>query len=47
MIAADLFVGSSLLIYSAGMEPEKLFGRAGDWLFGFIGAAVLSVYHRG
>ena len=42
MITAGLFVGSSL-IYSAGMEP-KLFGVPVIGFFGFIGAAVLSVY---
>ena len=42
MITAGLFVGSSL-IYSAGMEP-KLFGVPAIGFFGFIGAAVLSVY---
>lgn len=42
MITAGLFVGSSL-IYSAGMEP-KFFGVPVIGFFGFIGAAVLSVY---
>ena len=42
MITAGLFVGSSL-IYAAGLEP-KLFGVTVIGFFGFVGAAILSVY---